>query len=146
MPTAARLVAAICICLVAFIVSHLIMPLMPESTAFGMFAYVNAGIGLCVGWSVMGKRAGGGSSAALNNGFSGILMLVLWGLFLHSCYQMFGRAMANWYDGAFDALLAVFKFMAEFALVMADPLVIISLITGGILSGLATEYAWRRWR
>lgn len=146
MPTAARLIAAICICIVGFTVSNLIIPLMPESTGFGLFAYVNAFIGVFVGWTVMGKRAGRGVSAAINNGFGGVLMLILWCLFLHACYQMFDRAMANWYDGAFDALLAIFKFMAEYGLVMLNPLVITSLIVGGILSGLATEYAWRTWR
>ncbi|MFK7881214.1 TrgA family protein [Roseobacter sp.] len=146
MPDAARLIAALCICCVGFIVSHQIIPLMPESTSFGYFTYVNAIIGVCVGWTVMGKRAGRGPTAAIHNGFGGVMMMVLWCLFVHSSYQMFDRAMANWYNGAFDALLAIFKFMAEYGLVMINPLVIFSLIAGGILSGLATEFAWRTWR
>ncbi|WP_298975545.1 TrgA family protein [uncultured Roseobacter sp.] len=146
MPDAARLIAALCICCVGYVVSVVFMPLMPESTNFGYFIYVNACIGIFVGWTVMGKRAGRGVTAAINNGFGGVLMLVLWCLFIHSSYQMFDRAMANWYNGAFDALLAIFKFMAEYGLVMLNPLVIFSLFAGGLLSGLATEYAWRTWR
>ncbi|MCV3272007.1 TrgA family protein [Roseobacter sinensis] len=146
MPDAARLVAAICIGLLGYIVSLQIIPLMPESTDFGYFVYVNAVIGVFVGWTVMGKRAGRGLAAAVNNGFGGALMLVLWGLFIHSCVQMFDRAMANWYNGAFQALLAIVKFMAEYGLVMINPLVIFTLIAGGLLAGLFTEFAWRTWR
>lgn len=146
MPDAARLVAAICICIIGYILSNLVIPLMPESTSFGNFVYINAIIGVFVGWIVMGKRAGRGVAAAISNGFGGVLMLILWCLFLHSSYQMFDRAMANWYKGAFDALLAIFKFMAEYGLVLIDPLVIFAVIAGGVLSGLATEYAWRTWR
>ncbi|MBW4708169.1 TrgA family protein [Roseobacter sp. YSTF-M11] len=146
MPDAARLFAALCIGIVGFIVSFQIIPLMPESTDFGSFAYVNAIIGVVVGWRVMGKRAGRGVTAAINNGLGGVLVLVLWGLFVHSSYQMFDRAMSNWYNGAFQALLAIIKFMAEYALIMINPLVIFTLIAGGVLSGLATEYAWRTWR
>lgn len=146
MPDAARLVAAICISIVALIISFLVMPLMPESTDFGWFLYVNPVIGAFVGWTVMGKRAGRGVASAISNGFGGVLMLVLWGLFIHSCVQMFDRAMANWYNDAFQALLAIVTFMAQYGLVLLNPLVIFTLIAGGVLSGLATEYAWRTWR
>lgn len=146
MPDAARLVAAVCIAILGYIVSFRIMPLMPESTDFGYFVYVNALVGCVVGWRVMGKRAGRGMAAALSNGMGGVFVLVLWGLFIHACVQMFDRAMANWYNGAFQALLAIVKFMAEYGLVMLDPLVIFTLVAGGILSGLATELAWRTWR
>jgi hypothetical protein len=146
MPDAAKLVAALFIGVTGYITSLLIMPLLPESTDFGQFAYLNAVIGILVGWSVMGKRAGRGITAAINNGFSGAFMLVLWALFLHSCYQMFDRALDNWYNGAFTALLAIFKFMAEYGLLMLDIKVLFALAAGGLLAGLATEYAWRTWR
>ena len=54
MPDAAKLVAALCVGLIGFFVSFQIMPLMPESTAFGYFAYVNLILGLLAGWIVMG--------------------------------------------------------------------------------------------
>lgn len=146
MPDAAKLVAALFVGSVAYIASFLFMPLMPESTNFGSFVYVNTILGIVCGWTVMGKRAGRGVTAAVNNGLGGALVLVIWALFVHSCYQMFGRAMANWYSGAFDAVAAIFQFMAEFALVMLDPVLLFSLVAGGIIAGLATEYAWRTWR
>lgn len=146
MPDASKLIAAILIGIVALIVSYQIMPLMPDSTDFGSFVYVNTILGIATGWVIMGKRAGRGVTAAINNGLGGALMLVLWGLFIHSSYQMFDRAMDNWYNGAFTALAAIFQFMAEYALILIDPMVLFSLATGGIIAGLATEYAWRTWR
>lgn len=146
MPDAAKLIAGLFIGVVAYIVSYQIMPLLPESTDFGNFVYINTILGIVTGWMVMGKRAGRGLTAAINNGLGGALMLVLWGLFLYSCFQMFDRAMDNWYNGAFIALAAVFQFMAEYALLLLDPTVIFSLALGGVLAGLATEYAWRTWR
>jgi hypothetical protein len=146
MPDAARLIAAICIGAIAYVVSFQIMPLMPESTDFGSFVYVNAVLGLATGWVVMGKRAGRGITAAINNGLGGALVLVLWGLFIHSCYQMFDRAMDNWYNGFMVAMAAIFQFMAEYALILIDPTVLATLAVGGVLSGLLTEYAWRTWR
>lgn len=146
MPDAARLIAAICIGLIAYVTSLQIIPLMPESTDFGSFAYMNAILGIVTGWTVMGKRAGRGVTAAINNGLGGAFMLVLWGLFLHSCYQMFDRALDNWYNGFFAAIAAIFQFMAEFALLLLDPLLLLTLAAGGIIAGLLTEYAWRTWR
>lgn len=146
MPDAARLIAALCIGAIAYGASLQVMNLMPDSTDFGAFLYVNTILGVVTGWTVMGKRAGRGVTAAVNNGLSGAFMLVLWGLFIHACYRMFDRAMANWYNGIMDAIAAIFQFMAEFALVMIDPLLLFTLVTGGILAGLLTECAWRIWR
>ena len=146
MPDAAKLIAGILIGVLGLILSFQIMPLFPESTDFGNFVWYNAVIGVLTGWIVMGKRAGRGITAAINNGFGGALMLVLWGLFFHSCFQMFDRAMDNWYNGAFIALAAIFEFMAENALILINPLVIFTLIAGGVIAGLATEFAWRTWR
>lgn len=146
MPDSAKLMAALIIGILAWVVSLQIMPLMPESTNFGSFIYVNVILGIVTGWMIMGKRAGRGITAAINNGLGGAMMLVLWGLFVHSCYQMFDRAMSNWYNDVFSAIAAIFQFMAEYALILLDPKVMMCLVFGGVLAGLATEYAWRTWR
>jgi hypothetical protein len=146
MPDAAKLVAAALIGLLGYVVSLQIIPLFPESVDFGNFAIWNGILGVVTGWIVMGKRAGRGFTGAINNGLGGAMMLVLWGLFLHSCLQMFDRAMDNWYNGAFRALAAIFQFMAEYALAIMSFNVVALLVAGGILAGLMTEYAWRTWR
>ncbi|HIF77757.1 MAG TPA: TrgA family protein, partial [Sulfitobacter sp.] len=52
MPTGARLMAAISLAVLAFILSGMVVPLMPESTDFGYFLPLNMMLGLLVGWRV----------------------------------------------------------------------------------------------
>lgn len=146
MPTAARLVAAASLALLAFIVSGQIMPLMPEGTNFGYFTYVNIALGVLTGWIILGKRAGEGRTAALNNGITGVVALLFWGLFVQGCYEMIQQAMRRVYDGPFEALLAIIKIGAGFGMTILVPHVIATLLIGGVLAGFATEFAARRWR
>lgn len=146
MPTAASLVAAICLAILAWILSDLIRPLMPEGTDFGWFNYVNALIGLCVGWTVMGRRAGRGVVNGINNGLTGTAVLFIWGLGVHSSYEMFRLAMRNRYDGAMEALTAIFVIASEFGLMIATLPVIGTAIVGAVVVGLLTDVAKKLWR
>lgn len=146
MPNAARLVAALSLALIAFIVSGLVMPLMPEGLDFGYFTWVNVGLGILCGWVIMGKRAGRGTTSAINNGITGVLSLLFWGLFVQGAYEMFRQAMRNRFDGPFEALGAIFKIGFDYGLTIMVPSIIWTLLVGGVLAGLATEYAWRQWR
>ncbi|ASM72260.1 MULTISPECIES: TrgA family protein [Roseobacteraceae] len=146
MPDAARLVAAICLAILAFVVSGQIVPLMPESTDFGYFLYVNIILGALVGWFVMGSRAGRGVTPAINNGLTGVMVFVLWGLFIQAVNEMIRLAMRNRFDGPLEAIVATFEIGAKFGLILLVPVVIATLIVGAVLAGLATEVAWRKWR
>ncbi len=145
MPDAARLTAAACLALLAFILSGMIMPLMPDDTDFGYFTVVNIVVGFLVGWVLMGRRAGNGFSAAITNGLTGALALVFWGLFVQGGNEMLRLAMRNYYDGPFEAIFAIFEHMVEFGAYLLNPVILVTLAVGGALSGLATDYAWKRW-
>lgn len=146
MPDAARLVAALCLALIAFLVSGQVKPLMPEGTDFGYFTYINIGLGVLCGWIVMGKRAGRGIVPAINNGLTGVAALLFWGLFVQGTYEMVDLAMRNRYGGPFEALTAIFEIGAEYGWMIMVPNIIATVLVGGVLSGLATESAWRRWK
>lgn len=146
MPTAARLVAAICLAVLGWILSDLIRPLMPEGTDFGWFNFVNAGTGLFVGWTVMGSRAGRGFVQGINNGLTGVAVLFIWCLAIHSCYEMFRLAMRNRYDGAMEALTAIFLIASEFGLMIATPAVLGTAVVGALIVGPAVDYAAKHWR
>ncbi|MEP1766069.1 MAG: TrgA family protein [Sulfitobacter sp.] len=145
MPTAARLVAALLLAAMAWILSDQIRPLMPEGTDFGWFNYVNAFTGACVGWTIMGTRAGRGVVQGINNGLTGGAMLFIWGLAIHSCYEMFRLAMRNRYDGPMEAITAIFLIASEFGLLIGTPLVLGTAVIGAVIIGLATEFAGKRW-
>ncbi|QBF32065.1 TrgA family protein [Thalassococcus sp. S3] len=147
MPDAARLFAAISLALLAFIVSVLIIPLMPEGTDPGYFTWINVALGAVVGWVSMGKRAGRhGLTPAINNGLTGMALLVFWGLFVQATNEMVRLAMRNRYDGPFEAIVAIFQIGFDFSKILVDPVVIATLVIGAIFCGLLTEYAWRTWR
>ncbi|NNE53258.1 MAG: TrgA family protein [Sulfitobacter sp.] len=146
MPTAARLMAALCLAVVGFVVSEMVKPLMPESTDFGYFVQVNIILGLAVGWFVMGRRAGRGTTAAINNGLTGVFVLFLWGIGVQAANEMVRLAMRNRYDGPLEAITDAFKIGAEFGLTIATVPIGIVFVVSAVISGLLTDYANRRWR
>ncbi|WP_083099473.1 TrgA family protein [Pseudophaeobacter leonis] len=145
MPTGARLTAALCLALLAFVVSGQVMPLVPEGTDFGYFTHVNIVLGLLTGWIFMGRRVGHGLVPAINHGLTGAAVMVLWALFIQGSWEMFRQAMRNRFDGPFEALLAILTISVDFFFVIAVPSVLISLAVGGCLAGLLAENAHKRW-
>ncbi|MEL6617792.1 MAG: TrgA family protein [Pseudomonadota bacterium] len=146
MPDAAKLVAALGLAILGFIVSGMIMPLFEEETNFGWFVWINVVLGALCGWMIIGRRAGRGITSAINVGLTGAAMMVFWGLFVQACNEMVRVAMKNRYDGPFEALIAVFEIGSEWALLMSTVPIWATLAIGGIVTGLLTEYAWRTWR
>lgn len=146
MPTAASLVGAVCLAILAWILSEIIKPLMPEGTDFGWFNYVNAVVGLAVGWRVVGPRAGRGTVPAINNGITGTAVLFIWALGIHASYEMFRLAMRNRYDGPMEALTNIFIIASEFGYTIATAPVLIAALIGAVITGLLAETAKKLWR
>ncbi len=146
MPTASRLVAALCLLVIAFLVSGMIIDNGEEGKDFGYFTYVNIILGWICGWVVMGKRAGRGWTAAVNNGLTGVAALVFWGLFVQGTYEMFSQAMRHRFGGPFEALLAIFQIGIGYGEQLLAPEILLTLGFGAVLSGILTEIAFRRWR
>ena len=146
MPTASRLVAAFCLVVLAFIVSGMIIDNGEEGKDYGYFTYVNMALGAACGWAIMGKRAGRGWTAGINNGLTGVASLVFWALFVQGCYEMFRLAMRNRYGGPFEAVMAIFQIGIEYGKLLITPEILIALAVGAVVSGLATELAHRQWR
>ena len=144
MPTAARFVAAICLAALAFIVSEQIKPLFDEDKAFGFFTHINVVIGLVIGWQVIGSRAGRGMMSGFNNGLTGGIILLFWGLLIHSAIRMIEISMRGRYEGAFDAVAGMFNIMSDNALLIATPLILGTLLVGAIASGLLAEITSKR--
>ncbi|WP_415920521.1 TrgA family protein [Tateyamaria sp. SN6-1] len=146
MPDAAKLVGALGLAILGFVLSGMIMTLFEEDTNFGWFVHVNVLLGIAVGWVFIGRRMGRGWTSAVNVGLTGGVVLVFWGLFIQAANEMVGRAMKNRYDGAGEALLAIMEIGAEWAFLMSTPLIWGTVVAGGLLTGLLAEFAWRTWR
>jgi hypothetical protein len=149
MPDAARLVAAISLAALGYVLSAPVMEVYVArygQTNFGWFTVVNVVIGLVVGWIAMGSRAGRGIAAAITNGVTGVFLLVIWALFVQACNEMTRLAMKNRYDDAFEAIAAVFQIGAEWGLLLLNGKIIVIMVIGAIVTGLLTELAKRTWR
>ncbi|ETW11815.1 hypothetical protein ATO8_16248 [Roseivivax marinus] len=145
MPTAAKLIAGLLLAALAYAVSEMIKTLLPSGTDFGMFSYVNAVVGFLCGWRVIGTRVGRGWSAAVSNGFTGVVAMVVWCLAIHSFAVMVERSFEKRYKGAIEAIGAAFELMAEYAVLLTDPAVLGTLLLGALVAGYVAEVTDRHW-
>lgn len=146
-PTAAKMVAALILGATGFLLSGLVVPLLPEGTDFGWFSLINLGLGLMAGWITVGRRAGRGMAAAVGNGLTGGVVLLFWGLFVQSFNEMIRLSLRRRYDGPIEALLAQMELGFEWAvLALTHPPFAVVLVVGSLVAGLLAEVAARHWR
>ncbi len=146
MPTAARLMAAGCFAILALVVSQMIIPLVPEGKRLGYFVPINMLVGFLIGWVMIGPRAGGGMGRGISNGLTGAFLLILWGIATQAVIEMIRLSMLRRYDGFAEAILAAIGIGAEFFMLMATVAIGVTVVVGGVISGLLTNYAEGRWR
>ncbi|MDB4053487.1 TrgA family protein [Octadecabacter sp.] len=144
MPTMGRLVGAILFAGLAWYTSLLIIPLFPVGTNLGLFQEVNIFFGLIAGWTVAGPRAGLGYVAAFSYGLTALVAMVVMALFLNSSVVMVEQSLRKRYDGPGEAVTDVFQMFVDHAIMMATPEIIGTLLIGGIVGGLVTEFFGRR--
>lgn len=146
-PTAAKLIAALILGGLGYVLSGLVVPVLPEDTDPGWFPLVNLVIGLLCGWITVGRRAGRGYAAAIGNGLTGGAALLFWGLFVQAGNEMLRLALRKRFDGPIESLLALLEKGAEWGmLALAYPPFTLTLLLGALVAGLAAEYAARVWR
>lgn len=145
MPTAGKLIAAITFLALAYFVSDLVKPYLPEGTPTGLLSPLNALLGLLMGWRIVGARAGGGYYAASGVGLTGIVATTFWCLLLWAGVEMITRATRMRYDGPVEALQDMLQLMMEYALLAAKPDVIGAALIGAILCAWVAEFFAQRW-
>ncbi len=147
MPTAAKLVAALCFALVGWLAANAHVPALGEGAAVGRFREITALIGALVGWRILGAAAGKGHVEAMGRGLTAAAMLAFFALLGFSTYQMvIGSLRGQYGSSPMAAVLGIFQLMMTNARNMISPGVLGVLILGGLLGGMATEGASRRWR
>ena len=145
MPTSARLTAAVCYGLLAWLVSGMVIEAMPERENWGNFQPFNAMIGLVVGWFIVGKRVRVDYVTAMGIGFTGMVAAVFWVIFFHSFNEMLSLSMDRRYDGPIEAIVSVFQIGIKYATHLVQLPIIATLVVGGLMSGVIAEYVDRRW-
>jgi len=145
MPTASKLVAAVAYALLGFLAAQTFVKYLPVGTPLGYFREITAAIGFITGWLVMGKLTRKGYREAINTGLVTALILVFWALLAFSLYFMIKKSMRMMYDGPMEAVLGVFQLMFDYGKMLLVPDMLGVILVGGIVAGLITEWAGKRW-
>lgn len=145
MPTAARLVGAITFPFLAFVLSTMIIPLLPEGTRIGSFWILNCLVAMVFGWRMMGVRATKTFVESLTGGITTAVTIYCVALFLHSGYKMILLSMRKIYAGPVEAVKAVFGIGFDWTMNFATVGTISTLIIGGMICGWMSWNAHRKW-
>lgn len=143
MPTAAKAIAALCLAILGYVSSELVKTLLPEILNWGYFSEFNAGLGLIVGWVVVGRRAGRGTKDAIANGLTGVASLIFWSLFINAANEMFQLSMKRRFDGPVEAFAAIFEIGIEYGQTLLNPMMIVTFLIGAVVTGYLSESAAR---
>lgn len=146
MPTAAKLVASLAFLMTGFLGAEAFKLGMPPGMRFGPFSLVIGAIGLICGWRIAGRLAGHGYVASIGYGLRTSVTLTFWGLLIYSTERMIQRALDMLYDGTIEAVLGIFQLMFDLGQKLLTTEVLTVLGVGGVLGGLAAEWAARRWK
>lgn len=146
MPTAARLSGAVLTAALAWLISDLVRPFLPEGTAFGWFNYVNAALGFIVGWRFTGRHAGKGKILAISSGVTAVFILSFWAIGLQALNEMLRLSLRGAYKGPFQALENMFGIALDYGAILLNPEVGVTFVVGGVFIALVVEAINRVWR
>ncbi len=149
MPTGPKLVGAVCLALLAAIVAELSKNaiLADRSMSFGYFTAASALVGAFIGWRFLGgARPEPGLAPSVAHGFSAVILMMLFGLFVFGCYDMMVNALDRHYRDVAQALRGIIDFAIEFTPFLMRYDIVTVLFVGAVVSGLLTGLARRHWR
>ncbi|MFT5868390.1 MAG: hypothetical protein ACI8TF_000493 [Paracoccaceae bacterium] len=145
MPTGPKLAGAVLFALVAYIAAIQVVNSLPEGSALGYFIPTIVVLGVLQGWIVMGRVAGNGWRVAIGGGVRTSVQIAFWGVVIFSLEEMFERSTRLRYDGPGEAAMASIDLFIDFGWLVLTVPVAGTLLIGGAIAGLITEYASRHW-
>ncbi|WP_457649393.1 TrgA family protein [Profundibacter sp.] len=145
MPSAIRLAGLVVFAAMGWVISEMIIPLMPEGTNPGAFSIYNAILGAILGWVMMKPAVTRSPSGPLGAGITTAVALVFWGLFFYSLIEMIKQSMRMRYDGPVEAVVNIFQIMMEYGVMIATPAIIITALVFGAVGGIFCGAVAKRW-
>ncbi|MDD9923407.1 MAG: TrgA family protein [Boseongicola sp.] len=145
MPTGGKLVAAIAFAALAYFITDLVKPLLPEGTRLGLFSPINALIGMAMGWTILGKGVGRSYWASLGYGLTTLAATVFWCVVCWAGYEMLKRSLRLYYDGPVEALQEMAQLAIDNVRLIMVPEVYWPALVGTIFVTWLAEYFGRRW-
>ena len=152
MPTAGRLVAAIVFGATGAAAAFVGIPTLPEGMIAGYLLPFSTLVGVWLGWSLMGPKAGGRLSIAITQGIATVVVMVVMVIFFVAAWDMVERSMRLRYDGPGEAVLDTANLFWDYLQMMVrQPLmgpqpVLYVLAIGAIAGSVLINIAARIWK
>ena len=146
MPTAAKLVAALSFAFLAWVVCIVVEGLLPEAQRIGRLYSVSIGMGAICGWMVSGAAPRATMIEAATTGLRTATITTICALLAFAVGTMLQIAMRGLYGGLMDALLDIFNEFIDFGAMILNLPTLATIAIGGLIAGMVTEAAGRRWR
>lgn len=143
-PTAAKMTAALLFAALAWWISDLAKPNMPDGTPVGLLSPVNAAFGFLMGWRISGRNAGRGYVNALGYGWTAAACIVLWALAFWAGWEMLDRSINLFYEGPVEAIEAAVALMVDYAAYLSSLSVMLSMLIGAGFCALVVEWVAAR--
>ena len=145
MPTGGKLVGAIVFAMLAYWLSDLVKPLLPENKSAGLLSEWNAFIGLLMGWKIMGKGAGETYRQTFGYGLTTVAAIFFWCLALWAAYEMLRQAIRKRFDGPMEAMREMAQIFLDYARIVAVQDIIWPAVVGGLFLAWVTHFFAKRW-
>lgn len=125
---------------------NLVLPVLPNMLRGAeALPVVAASFGLLIGWRVMGPMKGYGFVQSIGAGLRAATFVSIWTLAYLGAAQMLRLSLHMRYDEVSEAILDIFAQGLYYAVVLAQPQVLATLLVGGALSGILARWGARRW-
>jgi len=145
MPTAARLTGAIMFGIASWIYIELSTPYFPEAQLPPYWSYMPFLVGVVLGWTFAGSRAGNGYPTAFANGLTTGFGILFWAYFIMSFLDMIERSLRRDYAGPFEAILSVFDIMINWVEIFFIPSLLTTFAIVCVIAGFFVEFIGRRY-
>ncbi|WP_298358363.1 TrgA family protein [uncultured Litoreibacter sp.] len=145
MPTAARLIAAVLLAALAYHTSNIAKTLLPEGTKVGVFTPWAMAISVACAWRVVGRLIGRGYKDAVSTGLYAVACSMFFTCLLFAITEMIKRSTKLRYDGPMEAIVAMFGLVIEYGAMFLHPPILGALLVGGVVIGIAAEWAEKKW-
>ena len=146
MPTAAKLMAAVSFAVVGWVLANYYAQNMPDAAAVGPIRGGAALLGVLIGWTVMGNSTGKGYVEAAGSGIKTAVLLAVVALFLLALSEMLENSVKMRYEDAMEAIMDIMQTMVKRSQALLSLGVFGTILLGGIVGGILTENAGRRWK
>lgn len=146
MPTAAKLIAALALAITAASAAYVFIGEHPDIPMGAKFIATNAVVGFFAGWYSLGRNHGRGNFAGMMFGLRSLVFLLIGSGMVFAFYHV-ARNLQQFKSKDVTAMpLAWIEKSFDYVVLASSVNVLLTLVIGGLISGLVTYQASIRWR